>query len=98
MFKKKSISITIAATSLILAGKTDASGIGFIDCIVQRETEKAIMVDWLPKKALTASKILGQDVYTVAEWFEKLDHGQIDDYFNDYGYKCHLSEEMQKTA
>jgi len=92
--------ISVAASSLILASKSSQAGIAFIDVEVVRETEKAVLVvihdsddtatsenEWLPKKALIASKIMGNDVYTVADWFnERIDHDKLNGLFDEYGY------------
>ena len=94
------VSITIAASSLIIASKSSQEGIAFLDIEVVKETEKAILVvihdaddtattetEWIPKKALIASKIMGNDVYTVADWFnERIDHDKLNGLFAKYGY------------
>lgn len=99
-----SISITLLATSLIIASKSSAGAVAFLDIEVIRETDKAILVEfknieelptgkteWLPKKALIPSKIIGQDVYTVADWFnERIDHDQLNHYFDLFGYMANI--------
>ncbi len=101
----KSIKISILATSLILAQLSTAESIAFLDIEVLRETEKAILVEfqdqdgvksgeteWLPKKAIAHKKLMGEDVYTVIDWFsEHIDHGQIRGYYDSYGYAVEIS-------
>ena len=96
----KSVTISILATALIVSSKTTCGNVAFIDITVLRETEKAILIEvndiqeqptgeteWLPKKALTASKIMGNDVYSVSDWFnEKIDHDKLNGLYAKYGY------------
>ena len=104
MPKSLSITITLLASSLIIASKSSQGAVAFLDIEVLRETEKAILVEfkdiqeqttgkteWLPKKSLVASKIMGQDVYTVADWFnERIDHDMLNGYYEDFGYTASI--------
>lgn len=105
MPSSKSVKISILATSLILAQLSDGNQIAFLDIEVLRETEKAVLVEfqdkdgiksgeteWLPKKALAHKKLMGEDVYTVIDWFsEHVDHGQISGYYDKFGYSIEIS-------
>lgn len=95
----KSIAISILATSLMLSHLSTSSQEAVIDCTVLRETDKAVMVEyldekgqptgktsWMPKRALDHKTILGQEVYVVNEWFETLDGVCIDQDHEFFGY------------
>lgn len=95
----KSIAITILATSLMLTHLSTEAKESIIDCVVIRETDKAVMVEyidkdgvktgttsWLPKRSLEHKTILDQEVFIVAEWFETMDGVSIDEDFECFGY------------
>ncbi len=99
------VNISLAVTALLLASETTSESITFIDVEVIRQTEKAVLVvfkdedgeptketEWLPLKALQASKMLGQDIYTVSGWFNDLvDHNKLNGIAELHGYQVPIS-------
>ena len=105
----RQVKITVAVTALLLASQTNSETITFIDVEVLRQTDKAVLVlfkdgdgentqetEWLPLKALEASKLLGQDIYTVSAWFnDHVDHNKLNGIAELYGYKVPISINQQ---
>ena len=101
----KQVNISLAVTALLLASQTNSETITFIDVEVLRQTEKAVLVvfkdeegeltketEWLPLKALEASKMLGQNIYTVSAWFnDHVDHNKLNGIADLYGYQVPIS-------